>query len=277
MAEEACCTCARLLSSISPQYDEKTEKPISQDRRLECCGRLICGNCIQDNPRFATYCPFCQVTSAPSPLPQGLRDPPAYSPPQSPKPQHASPASPNQDLPPSYTSLDSHPPAPEKATSQPFEDVLHFLNPSQDTIQSLSLRYNVPANAIRKTNSLYADNLLSARRTILIPGEFYKGGVSLSPRPLEGEEEELRKAKVRRWMVACKVSEYNLALIYLTQTAYDLDLAISAYKADEKWEKDNPLDQAANNSKGKNKAQQHNQGNKKKRFGIGGGITGQLS
>jgi hypothetical protein len=42
----------------------------------------------------------------------------------------------------------------------------------------------------------------------MIPGEYYQGGVSLSPRPAEGEEEERRKATVRRWMVACKVSEY---------------------------------------------------------------------
>jgi hypothetical protein len=45
---------------------------------------------------------------------------------------------------------------------------------------------------------------------LVIPGEFYKGGVSLSPRPVEGEEEERRKGIVRRWMVACKVSEYVL-------------------------------------------------------------------
>jgi hypothetical protein len=32
--------------------------------------------------------------------------------------------------------------------------------------------------------------------------------VSLSPRPVEGEEEERRKGIVRKWMVACKVSEY---------------------------------------------------------------------
>ena len=30
----------------------------------------------------------------------------------------------------------------------------------------------------------------------------------MSPRPVEGEDEERRKAVVRRWMVACKVSEY---------------------------------------------------------------------
>jgi hypothetical protein len=43
---------------------------------------------------------------------------------------------------------------------------------------------------------------------LLIPGEFYKGNVSLSPRPVEGEEEEIRKGKVRRFMVSTKVSEY---------------------------------------------------------------------
>ena len=43
---------------------------------------------------------------------------------------------------------------------------------------------------------------------MVIPGEYYKGGVSLSPRPVEGEEEERRKGIVRRWMVACKVAEY---------------------------------------------------------------------
>lgn len=90
---------------------------------------------------------------------------------------------------------------------EPAEDVLHFIDPPHDTILSLSLRYGVPQDVLRRTNGLFADHLLAARRTILIPGEFYKGGVSLSPQPIEGEEEEIRKAKVRRWMVACKVAE----------------------------------------------------------------------
>jgi hypothetical protein len=46
MDDEACCTCAVLLRTISPLYDEKTEKPTALDRRLECCGRVICGRCI---------------------------------------------------------------------------------------------------------------------------------------------------------------------------------------------------------------------------------------
>ncbi len=50
MNDEACCTCARLLASIAPQYDEKTEKALGQDRRLDCCNRVICGQCM-------TVCP----------------------------------------------------------------------------------------------------------------------------------------------------------------------------------------------------------------------------
>jgi hypothetical protein len=198
---EACCTCAALLSSIPPTYNEKTEKPTQYERRLECCGRAICARCITDNPRFATYCPFCQVSVVPSSLPQGLRDPPAYSPPTE--------GSAEDELPPYSAHSTLHTPAEKSkaglAESAP--DVLHFVDPNNDTISSISLRYGVPTEALRRTNGLFADHLLAARRTILIPGEYYKGGVSLSPRPLEGEEEEIRKGKVRKFMVGCKVAE----------------------------------------------------------------------
>lgn len=93
------------------------------------------------------------------------------------------------------------------AATEPASDVLHFIHPVHDSLLSLSLRYGVPQHALRCVNGLYADHLLAARRTILIPGEFYKGGVSLSPVPVDGEEEDIRKVKIRRWMVACKVAE----------------------------------------------------------------------
>lgn len=198
---EACCTCAALLSSIPPTYDEKTEKPTQYERRVECCSRAICARCITDNPRFATYCPFCQVSVVPSSLPQGLRDPPAYSPPAG-----GSVA----DEPPPYSAHHELQPLEKKSKSALAEDtpdVLHFVDPNNDSISSLSLGYGVPPDALRRTNNLFADHLLAARRTILIPGEYYKGGVSLSPRPLEGEEEEIRKGKVRKFMVGCKVAE----------------------------------------------------------------------
>lgn len=94
-----------------------------------------------------------------------------------------------------------------KAEAEDGEDVLHFLDHDQDTIPSLSLRYGVPIIALRKANNITSDNLLLARRTVVIPSKYYKGGVSLNPRPIGGEEEEIRKSKVRKWMVACKVSE----------------------------------------------------------------------
>lgn len=198
---EACCTCAALLSSIPPTYNEKTEKPSQFERRLECCGRAICARCLTDNPRFASYCPYCQIATGPSPLPpQGLRDPPTYSPPD----EHSI----NDELPP-YSAHNTLAPPPEKskADTENSPDVLHFVDQSNDSVRSLSLRYRVPADALRRTNNLFADHLLAARRTILIPGEHYKGAVSLSPRPLEGEEEEMKKTKLRKFMVGCKVPE----------------------------------------------------------------------
>lgn len=205
---EACCTCAALLSSIPPQYDEKTEKAAVHERRLECCNRAICARCMTDNPRFASYCPYCQVSNKPSSLPQGLRDPPAYSPPASPKRRSRASSPSSADLPPAYSEGDSQPlDSRYIGREKPALDVLHFVDPASDTVSSLSLRYGVPAHSLRNKNALYADHLLSARRTILIPGEYYKGGVSLSPRPIGGEEEEVRKGKVRKWMVACKVAE----------------------------------------------------------------------
>ncbi|KAF2816042.1 uncharacterized protein BDZ99DRAFT_505602 [Mytilinidion resinicola] len=277
MSSEACCTCAAFLSSIPPTYDEKTEKPALYERRLECCNRAICARCITDNARFSTYCPYCQVSIVPTSLPQGLRDPPPYSPPTSPELSQSARAGQSiQEELPAYSVLNAiHPPSEKSGSSDEHApDVLHFIDPSNDTIASLSLRYGVPAGALRTTNGLYADHLLAARRTVLIPGEFYKGGVSLSPRPLEGEEEESRKGKVRKWMVACKVAEYDIALLYLKQSDYDLELAIAAYKEDEKWEAANPLQVA---KKGKSPA---SQAPPRRRWGIGGsggGLSSQIS
>ncbi|KAL9128192.1 MAG: hypothetical protein Q9217_003092 [Psora testacea] len=245
--------------------------------------------------------PFCQISTGLSSLsPQGLLNPPTYSPPLSAPLHHETTASqPDGDQPPPYTVVCTLAPSKEKEWP-PAEDVLHFVNPSHDTILSLALRYGVPQDALRQRNSLFADHLLAARKTILIPGEFYKCGVSLSPKPLESEEEELRKSKIRRWMVACKVSEYvkhrfpnqsiselfmrlkladrmssiptnlsyDIALLYLQQANYDLDAAVEAYLADVKWEEDHPMAELA---KGK-KVQR----SERRRFGVGAGLTRQI-
>jgi hypothetical protein len=120
------------------------------------------------------------------------------------------------------------------------EDTLHFLDHNHDSIASLSLRYGVPQDALRRTNNITSDHLLLARKTLLIPGEFYKGGVSLSPCPIDGEEEELRKNKIRRFMTSCKVPDYDVAHLYLEQASYDLGMAVETYMADDAWEKAHP-------------------------------------
>ncbi|KAI1816793.1 hypothetical protein GGS20DRAFT_583140 [Poronia punctata] len=233
---DSCCTCATLLADV-PRLS-KSEKPFPEDRWLDCCPRAICGRCIHNNPRFNSYCPYCQVSATDNTLPPGLQAPPAYS-------ESAGSSSRPKYAPPPYTPTpggkgpDS---ANEKSALGEGEsaDTLHFLNHAHDSISSLSLRYGVPADVLRKANNISSDYLLVGRRTVIIPGEYYKGGVSLSPRPVEGEEEEARKAKIRRWMVTCKVPEYDVAVLYLEQAGYDLHAATETYLADEEWERTHP-------------------------------------
>jgi len=206
--------------------------------------------------------PFCQISTHPSPLPQGLRDPPSYEPSTS-KPQPCSNPPAYADELPSYSSLNPTQQPPPEKPSPPAEDVLHFLDHSTDSLTSLSLRYGVPIQALRKSNNITSDHLLLARHTILIPGKYYKSGVSLSPRPIEGEEEERRKGLVRKWMVKCKVAEYDVAVLYLEQANYDLDMAVGVYEDDERWEREHPM-------KGKEKAKGRNEVGKRR-------FTGQRS
>ena len=198
--DNSCATCAKRYDSA---LDPMSEKPLLPGRQLECCGRSICSRCLNQNKRYETYCPYCQISSEPSLLPQGLKDPPAYSS----LDERTLPVSINGDDPPAYCTDPSFQIPPEKqGKDEPAPDVLHFLTPN-DSMHSLALAYGVPINVLRKTNNVFSDHLLQGRRTVLIPGEYYKGGVSLSPRPIEGEEEEMKKQKIRRWMVACKVAE----------------------------------------------------------------------
>ncbi|KAF5248401.1 hypothetical protein FANTH_5936 [Fusarium anthophilum] len=238
---ESCSTCAIILSSTPAYTEEKLSLP--QDRRVACCARIICGKCIDKNERFADYCPYCQVSTGPTSLPQGLREPPAYTslPSSSSRTTHISGA------PPPYSVASSTPNADDEkaalaqaATKEDAPDILHFLDHRHDSISSLSLRYSVPAHALRRSNNITSDHLLLGRRTVLIPGEYYRGGVSLSPRPIEGEDEELRKGKIRRFMTSCKVSDYDIAVLYLEQSSYDLENAVTAYLDDETWEQENP-------------------------------------
>ena len=63
---------------------------------------------------------------------------------------------------------------------------------------------------------------------------------------------------------------YDIALLYLKQSDYDLDAAVEAYLLDEKWEREHPMQ---SNVKGKEKEAVP----RRRRFGLSNGITGQLS
>ena len=171
-----------------------------------CCGRRACFECISIKPRFADYCPHCQHTGALEKLNrqqgQARSRPDSYGT--------------SSQEPTIYNHLCTR--DPEKL-DEAVEDVLHFVDANNDTIEILSIRYGVPVESLKRKNNLFANHLLAGRRTILIPGEFYRGGVSLSPRPIGGEEEEIKKGKVRKWQVACKVAEYVLSLLSTTRIA----------------------------------------------------------
>lgn len=246
-SQDSCCTCAALLSDVKVPYDPASEKQLCFDRRLDCCSRVICADCQYQNPRFENYCPFCQIATKPSALPAtGLRLPPTYTE----TPPQRQGLDQNEDPPPYSEALFANPPETE--------DVVHHLS-ADDSIHSLSIAYRVPQSILRSHNNVYSDSLLPARKFLLIPRSHYNGP-SLSTPPDPAEEE--RKNKLRRWMVATKCPEYELASLYLKGSDYDLELAIEAFKADEQWEKEHPMKGKAKQTGGRR---------------IGGmGLSGQL-
>ncbi|CAK7274124.1 thiamine biosynthetic bifunctional enzyme [Sporothrix epigloea] len=288
-----CCTCATPLPAgisippaglappISPTspttgFREKAVTDSPQHRQLPCCDRVVCSRCLT----IATAPPLSlsssgkhnkpeRTLSGPVKdlLPPGLKPPPPY------RPRSANPAgggtAQNDAAPPPYDALPAASSASELASAGEKRDVpvLHYLDHSRDTIASLSLRYNVPADRLRKANHLTADYLLQARHVIQIPlsGRGREAVTeSQSPRPVDDEAELRRKTAIRRFMVACKVVDYDLAVLYLEQTVsrrarrnnrsdaslrhvdddgdYDLQAAVEAFTADEHWEKSHPMD-----------------------------------
>lgn len=68
---------------------------------------------------------------------------------------------------------------------------------------------------------------------------------------MAGEADELRKAKIRRFMTSTKVADYDVAALYLEGADYVLEAAIEVYFADEAWEKRNAAAAAAPQKKDK--------------------------
>ena len=64
-------------------------------------------------------------------------------------------------------------------------------------------------------------------------------------------------------------TRYNVALLYLTQANYDLDIAVENYLADEKWERSHPMKVKMKGAESRNTTKQ--------RLGFSNSITGQPS
>ncbi|OAA57848.1 hypothetical protein SPI_06733 [Niveomyces insectorum RCEF 264] len=349
-----CCTCA------VPCPAPSLEKPAGagagssmppSPRQLPCCDRIVCGSCLTTNPRFATYCPYCQIATAPPPpppirpfssnhifekavnaspssssssssyyssanrqpsqnlLPPGLKPPPPYRPRTGPPPPPTNADDDDDTAPPPPYSIHGPATAPEdkfenltankdKAAAFP---LLHYLDHDRDTVASLCLRYGVSADALRRANRLTSNHLLLARRVVQIPAREDRSSasprplpISLSPYPVEGAAEARRKAAIRRFMVACKVADYDLAVLYLEQTAttttgaagddgaddaddddggpnYDLSAAMAAYTADEAWERAHPLAAAMSKTNKATTATAKHAGAQRQRT-LGGGL-----
>jgi len=67
----------------------------------------------------------------------------------------------------------------------------------------------------------------------LIPRSYYSGP-SLSPDPVQSEEENVLK----RFQIKTKCVEYDVAKVYLEEAKWDLDKAVDRWEEDERWEKE---------------------------------------
>ncbi|EPS41299.1 hypothetical protein H072_4852 [Dactylellina haptotyla CBS 200.50] len=238
----ACSTCQIHLRNIEPVVDEEeaNEKQIPFDEKWgleygyrpqlphyqsECCGRFVCALCVERNPRFITYCPFCPIKRPPTPNnPEDTTRPSAAvgQPPTAPPPPYSSDPAPV-----------SPPPYPTDFEGQPInftQSLMHYLQPG-DTISTISLRYSIPTHILRSHNRLYSDHLIAGRGHILVPRQYYTGP-SLSPNPVQSVEESLLK----RFQIKTKCVEYDIAKLYLDESGWDFDKAVEKWTADEKWE-----------------------------------------
>ncbi|KAL2181672.1 uncharacterized protein P884DRAFT_281868 [Thermothelomyces heterothallicus CBS 202.75] len=314
MSQPACCTCASLLPAV-PRVSgsSPSEKPVPDGRRLSCCGRIICGVCIHNNPRFSSYCPYCQTSGAPLPLSDRFEvrprrseaeaelqseshHPPPYSAiAQTIKVKHnatepADPPPPYSPSPPTISSSTprpsslSQPPAIDEKATAPTGYTIHHLrhppHPHPDTLASLSLRYGIPLPVLRRHNNLPsdADYLLAARNTMLIPTAYIitpaSGEASLSPHPVEDAAERERKIMIRRFMVACKEADYDAAVVYLEESGYDFEEAVARHREDAEWERRNPLQ--ASQKKGMGRYRNSRSLLSRDSEGSGGGGRGSL-
>lgn len=180
-------------------YDERAKGAIA----TPCCSRFVCGSCARSNPRLAETCILCQL-----PIPSDLsRDDeedaalPGY---EDALPAYGSHGTSNGTFN-SATEEKAKLRDKEESEQPAYKEagVQHFVR-KEDSVASLSLAYHVAASDIRKANHLFSDSLLQGRSFIIIPG----AAVSLSASP---DQDEIEKVKLKKFMVAVKCTDYDMA------------------------------------------------------------------
>ncbi|CAG8575321.1 7881_t:CDS:2 [Ambispora leptoticha] len=249
----SCLTC-RVLSSSS---SSNRFTPFL----TKCCNRWICNKCLQNNPRFFNYCPFCHrvadISSSSSSdtinkinvesLNEGELsaaykndddfmknvEPPSY--------REIFSDDNNQTILPTYDDVlrglnsaeQQHPQQDEKKQGLRDDEkseygVIHYVR-KEDTLPGLAFKYGVDIADIRKANRLF-DNNVFARASLIIPNYF---GPSLSEKQSKGDE---LKSLIKRFQLRSKCVDPAEAKYYMEQSNYDIDSATQAYRDDVLWE-----------------------------------------
>ncbi|CAG8450866.1 13533_t:CDS:2 [Ambispora gerdemannii] len=252
----SCLTC-HVLSSSSP-FNRFT--PFL----TKCCNRWVCNKCLQDNPRFFNYCPFCHrasdILSSSSrdvinnvnieslneesnqerelvALCKGSDDLPLYQ-------EIFTDDDGNQTNLPTYDDvlrgLDSteqqqqQDEKKQKLTNDEKSEygVIHYVR-KEDTLPGLAFKYGIGISDIRRANRLFDDNIF-ARTSLIIPNYF---GPSLSEK--QSKEDEL-KTLIKRFQLRSKCVDPTEAKYYMEQSNYNIDAATQAYRDDVLWEMQHP-------------------------------------
>ncbi|KAI5808607.1 hypothetical protein DFH27DRAFT_649911 [Peziza echinospora] len=232
-AVPTCCTCASALLNRS----ETNTHLGNENRQTDCCHRFICAKCIDGNPRFKNYCPFCQ-TSTEEPLKCYGALPPAYSPGVPLAEETISGSQIDRDAPPRYDS------AIEEVSPFSTEGaVIHYLQPG-DTLDTLALQYNVSRYVLQARNNIFSDRILQTRHAIYVPRSHYQGP-SLAPFPSTAIANDPRltpskQQSIRNFEFKTTCKEHMISKWYLADSNWDEDLAIFKWRLDDEWERNNP-------------------------------------
>jgi hypothetical protein len=141
---------------------------------------------------------------------------------------------------------------PASQQDQPTHDkpaILHIVDTSRDTLQGLSLQYDVSIDLLKRANDMTSDRLTSHITLIIPPPR--KQTTTTTPRakmndtldpslwPLPRVESEMRRRAAMEELFQTKqrASTCGEARYYLSANDYNMDLALRQYEKDVAWER----------------------------------------